>query len=408
MTGPQESDGRSLARARWLLTVQLAGAITGVVLVVGALMFLTTTGGQRRDSERDLRFYVARSSIESPPPCVWMFAQDGGSLRRTPSAPAALPVRSSLLRVANGGGTVVERRRIGGIDYLVRTGRRGGTVVQAAMDLRYQQQERQRLYLALTVAELAGLLAALVTGQVLARRAISPLEEALRRQRRFVADASHELRTPLTRLHTRAQLLARRATTADIDKDLRTIVSDTRQFGEVIEDLLMSAQLGHATARRELVDLAAVVESVADAESARAQARSIALGVNRDPGGYLVLGVPAALRRVVSALVDNALDHTAPGGHIELTLDRTGKRREVVLTVRDDGVGFDQDQERLIFERFKHGNAGDGRRFGLGLALVREVVDSHGGRVSAAGEPGRGAAFTVRLPSASVEAAVAR
>jgi signal transduction histidine kinase len=281
-------------------------------------------------------------------------------------------------------------------------------VVQAAMDLRYQQQERQRLYLALTVAELAGLLAALVTGQVLARRAISPLEEALRRQRRFVADASHELRTPLTRLHTRAQLLARRAATADIDKDLRTIVSDTRQFGEVIEDLLMSAQLGQATARRELVDLAAVVESVADAESARAQARSIALEVRRDPGAYLVLGVPAALRRVVGALVDNALDHTTPGGHIELTLDRTGKRREVVLTVRDDGVGFDQAKERLIFERFKHGNAGDGRRFGLGLALVREVVDSHGGRVSATGEPGRGAAFTVRLPSVSVEAAAAR
>jgi signal transduction histidine kinase len=391
-----------------LLTAQLAGAITGVVLIVGALMFLTTTGGQRADAERDLRFYVARSSIESPPPCVWMFAQDRGSLRRTPSAPADLPVRSSLRRVANGGGTLVERRRIGGIDYLIRTGRRGGTVVQAAMDLRYQQQERQRLYLALTVAELAGLLAALVTGQVLARRAISPLEEALRRQRRFVADASHELRTPLTRLHTRAQLLARRAPTAEIDKDLRTIVSDTRLFGEVIEDLLMSAQLGHGTARRELVDLAAVAESVADAESARAQARSIALDVHRAPGAYLVLGVPAALRRVVGALVDNALDHTAPGGHIELILDRTGKRREVVLTVRDDGVGFDQDQERLLFERFKHGDAGDGRRFGLGLALVREVVDSHGGRVSATGEPGRGAAFTVRLPAASVASAAAR
>ncbi|WP_345472421.1 HAMP domain-containing sensor histidine kinase [Actinoallomurus oryzae] len=408
MKGPEESDGRSLARARWLLTAQLAGAITGVVLVVGALMFLTTTGGQQRDAQRDLRFYVARSSIESPPPCVWMFAQDRGSLRGTPSAPADLPVRSSMRRVANGGATLVERRRIGGIDYLIRTGRRGDMVVQAAMDLRYQQQERQRLYLALTVAELAGLLAALVTGQVLARRAISPLEEALRRQRRFVADASHELRTPLTRLHTRAQLLARRAATADIDKDLRTIVSDTRQFGEVIEDLLMSAQLGQATARRELVDLAAVVESVAEAESARAQARSIALEVRRDPGAYLVLGVPAALRRVVGALVDNALDHTTPGGHIELTLDRTGKRREVVLTVRDDGVGFDQAKERLIFERFKHGNAGDGRRFGLGLALVREVVDSHGGRVSATGEPGRGAAFTVRLPSVSVEAAAAR
>jgi two-component system OmpR family sensor kinase len=406
MKGPRESGSRSLARAKWLLTAQIAGAITGVVLIVGALMLVMTTTGQRRDAERDLRFYVARGSIESPPPCVWMFAQDGGSLRRTPSAPADLPIRSSLQRVASGDGALVERRRIRGIDYLVRTERRGTAVVQAAMDLRYQLQERHRLYLALTVAEVAGLLAALVTGQVLACRAIAPLEEALRRQRRFVADASHELRTPLTRLHTRAQLLVRRAPTADIDKDLRTIVSDTRQFGEVIEDLLMSAQLGRATAHRELVDLAAVAEWVATAESARAQARSIVIEVSRGPGPYLVCGIPAALRRVVGALVDNALDHTRPGGHIQLTLDRTGKRREVVLTVRDDGVGFDQDQDQRIFERFKHGNAGDGRRFGLGLALVREVVDSHGGRVTAVGEPGRGAAFTVRLPPASAEASV--
>ncbi len=401
MSGPRESDARSLAVARWLLTAQLAGAITGVVLFVGALMFGTTTAGQRHDAERDLGFAVAHSSVENPPPCEWLFAQDAGSLRRTPSAPADLPVLASMRRVATGGGTLVERRRIHGIDYLISTGHRGGTVVQAAMDLRYQGQERHRLYLALTVAEIAGLIAALVTGQVLARRAIAPLEEALRRQRRFVADAGHELRTPLTRLHTRAQLLARRAPDADLGKDLRAIVADSRQFGEVIDDLLMSAQLSRTPERRVLVDLAAVAESVAAAETARAEARSIALKVSRGPGQYRVLGIPAALRRVVDALVDNALDHTRPGGHIELTLDRTGKRHEVVLTVRDDGVGFSPDEEQLIFERFKHGNTGEGRRFGLGLALVREVVGSHGGRVTAAGSPGGGAAFTVHLPPAS-------
>jgi two-component system, OmpR family, sensor kinase len=363
-------------------------------------MILTTVAGQHRDARRDLGFYVARGSVESPPPCVWMFALDGGTLRRTPSAPAALPIRASLSRVASGGGALVEHRKVGGLDYLVRTDRRGTAVVQAAMDLRYQGQERHRLYLAFTVAGVAGLLIALAIGQVLACRAIAPLEEALSRQRRFVADASHELRTPLTRLHTRAQLLARRAPTADIDQDLRTIVSDTRQFGEVIEDLLLSAQLGRTSARHELVDLTAVAEWVATAESARAEARSVTLEVRPGQDRYLVHGIPAALRRVVGALVDNALDHTHPGGHVELTLDRTGKHRDVLLTVRDDGVGFDEDQGQRIFERFKHGNTGDGRRFGLGLALVREVVESHGGRVTAEGEPGQGASFAVRLPSA--------
>lgn len=325
MTWPEKPE-RKVRRARWRLTAQIAGAITGTVLLIGILMCFTVTTGQRWDAERDRTAAMTRSSV--------------------------------------------------------------------------QAQDRRWVYVAFALAETVGLVAAVVVGQVLACRAVAPLEEALRRQRRFVADASHELRTPLTRLHVRAQLLAREAQPSALDGELAALVADTRQFGEVIEDLLMSAQLESADAPRELVDLAAVAESVVSAESLRAQARAVELGLRCGSGDHLVLGVPAALRRVVGALVDNALDHTRPGSRIDVILEHGRAGREVELTVRDDGVGFPPDQAELIFQRFKRGH-GNGGRFGLGLALVREVVENHGGRVTATGKPGEGAEFTVRLPRAT-------
>jgi signal transduction histidine kinase len=375
-----DAERRALARSRWALTAQLAGAILAVITVVGAIVGCTVMDGQRRTAERELGYVIARDQVADPPPCVWIFTADG---RHSPNAPAGLPITARP-------GT--RERWISGRHYLVRTGRGA----QAAMDLLYQDQERRRLCLALMIAEAAGLLAALVTGQLLARRAISPLEEALRRQHRFVADASHELRTPLTRLHLRAQLLARRMPGAELE----AIVADTRQFGEVIEDLLLSARLGPAGGAP--VDLADVARAAVSAEAARAHDRRVFLELHREGGtgdtaDTRVNGIEAALRRVVDALVDNALGHTSPGGHIEVTVARRG--RNVELTVRDDGRGFDQSQSELLFRRFAHGDNGEGRRFGLGLALARQVVESHEGSITAMGEPGKGASFTVTLPA---------
>ncbi|MBO2464749.1 ATP-binding protein [Actinomadura violacea] len=87
------------------------------------------------------------------------------------------------------------------------------------------------------------------------------------------------------------------------------------------------------------------------------------------------------------------------GGRVAVVLARDGDRVE--LAVRDDGVGFDPADAERIFQRFTRGAQGRGRRFGLGLALVREVVESHGGTIDAVGRPGAGASFTVRLPAAS-------
>src|SRR6185437_2498123 len=126
----------------------------------------------------------------------------------------------------------------------------GDGVVQAVFDARFQLSDRRHLLLAFSLAAAVGLLAAMLTGVLVGRRAVAPLAEALARQRRFVADASHELRTPIAQVHTRAQLLVRRARAGvptDV-QDLGRLVDTTRRLGEIVDELLLSARLAAAPA----------------------------------------------------------------------------------------------------------------------------------------------------------------
>ncbi|GLZ05231.1 hypothetical protein Acsp03_26970 [Actinomadura sp. NBRC 104412] len=255
-----------------------------------------------------------------------------------------------------------------------------------------------RLLRATVLAELAGCPAALAVGRSVARRAVAPLSDALERRRRLVAEASHELRAPLTRLHVRAQLLSQRLrqgalVPGDVPEEMDRLVAGTGRLSEVVEDVLRSEQLAGRRRPAVPVDLAALAEEQAEAESARARACGVAVEVSRlDRGDHMVCGAAPALRRVISALLDNALCHTRTGGHIRVTLCR-GPGGTVELSVRDDGTGLDPATAERLFAR----HIGEGS--GLGLALVREIMEAHGGTVTATGRPGAGAAFTVRLPA---------
>ncbi|MET7331397.1 HAMP domain-containing sensor histidine kinase [Nonomuraea sp. NPDC005650] len=392
-----ELERRLLKRARHRITAQVAGAISVVLALAGVLVYCLMVHQQAASAERDLTAAVQRSPIAHPPPCLWLYAlRPDGTVESSPGAPVALPVRAAMDQVATGRPPRVEEVQVDGRAYLIRTQRRGDATFQAVLDLRYQAAERRRLLHTLGGVEIGGLLAALLVGQVISRRAIAPLGEALARQRRFSADVSHELRGPLTRLHTRAQLLSRRLRGGTdpilLIDEVDQLVTGTRQLGEVVEDLLRSAEFQQLRRPFGPVDLALVASGLAVAESARAEAKGVTIEVRCEgPGDHVVRGVESALRRVVSALLDNALGHTRVGGHIWVTLSRD--RDLVRLTVRDDGVGLDPAHTERLFTRFV------GAGFGLGLALVREVVEGHHGTITADGRPGAGATFTVRLPA---------
>ena len=422
-----------------MLSLQLAGAITAVVLLVGGLAFMVTMNRQHTLINDMLRYTLGQDRTGEVDPCAWLFIQRGDQLIGAGSAPPGLPLPAPIRAVAATGTAATTTMYANGTHYFVRTERTDDGTRQAVFDARYQMSDRHDLLTALVVAELIGLLIASVTGVLLARLSIAPLDEALRRQRRFVADASHELRTPLTRLSTRAQLMLRRDLPSDVRDGLRGLVDSSRELNDIVDDLLRSAVLSGGRPAGAPVDLALVAEAVVDAEQSRATQDGILLRTSYEPvaapaaagdvpvaripvpagrsaviaaspaagaagvaDALLVAGVESALRRMVSALVDNALRHTFARGHVTVTVTRADRGRTVMLIVADDGTGLDPAESRRVFERFHRGTTEKNGSYGLGLALVREIVEAHGGDVTAIGRPGAGTDFVVRLPAYAV------
>jgi two-component system OmpR family sensor kinase len=254
----------------------------------------------------------------------------------------------------------------------------------------------------LLVAGVIGVVIAGVAGLLIARRAVAPLGEALARQRRFVADAGHELRTPLTVMHTRAQLIARRMPPDDPALPaMRQLLDDSRTLGEIVDELLASAQLSADPGRGEPVDVRDLLSEVAASMGVLAEQRGIAVRVQVPPDAARVNGSRTALRRALAALVDNAIGHTPAGGTVDLAAVTTGER--IVMSVTDSGEGLAGGDPEELTQRFARGpRSGDGpggRRFGLGLALVREVATAHGGTLRLGPGPAGGVRAEIVIPA---------
>jgi signal transduction histidine kinase len=406
-----EAERAVVGRARLRISVLVAMAITVLVAFVGGIAYAVMVHAQEAQVKRELWYNATFGAPSTPPGCTWLFILDDGVLDDgLLKVPPGFPLHEDMEAVRASGGTIERDLDLNGTEYLVRTQRGAGdSTVQAVFDTRYQLADRRHLLLALVIAELGGLLAAALMGLGVGRGTLAPLAEALARQRRFVTDASHELRAPIARAYTRAQLLARRAKAADLPDDHRDsldkLATTIRGLGDVVDDLLLSARLSRPSEGPDgrPVDLAAVAEAAVEAEQDRAGERRIALSVERPADPLVVIGVGTALRRAVDELLANAVRHTPDGGRIDVRLGR--RDGQVELTVEDTGEGFDPIEADRLFDRFHRGPGGPERRFGLGLALLREVVTGHGGTVEAVGHPGRGARFVLRLPAADPAAA---
>ena len=260
---------------------------------------------------------------------------------------------------------------------------------------------------ALLVAGAVGIVIAGFVGWWAARNAVRPLGQALALQRRFIADAGHELRTPLTILHTRAQLLARRIGTDDPARPVvEQLLDDSRVLAEIVEELLASASLTEDPSRAEPVDTADLLTDVAASMEVLAQTAGVELRTRTAPG-VVVNGSRTALRRALVALADNAVAHTPAGGTVTLSCRLSGDR--VVFEIVDTGEGIDPADADRLMERFARGvaaapaaatHAPAGKRFGIGLALVREIATAHSGTLELTGAPGEGARATLTLPAA--------
>ncbi len=222
----------------------------------------------------------------------------------------------------------------------------------------------------------------------------------------FLATLSHELRTPLSAILGWSQILqGGHATPENLARGLDTIGRNARAQAKLIEDLLDMSRIVSGKVRLDVqpTDVNAVVEAAVEAARPSANAKDIGLRMVIDPKAGPVAGDPNRLQQVVWNLLANAVKFTPRHGKIEVLVARVESHLEI--RVADSGIGIHPDFLPLVFERFRQADSSIARvhgGLGLGLAIVRQLVELHGGTVQAesAGE-GQGASFVVRLPLTS-------
>jgi signal transduction histidine kinase len=230
------------------------------------------------------------------------------------------------------------------------------------------------------------------------------LRDANKIKDEFLATLSHELRTPLNSILGWAQLLRGGSLNDDAsDRAVLTIIRNSKSLAQIIDDLLDVSRIITGKLRLDArpTELGQVIEAAAESLQIAADAKGINLSVSIDPNAGSVSGDANRLQQVVWNLLSNAIKFTPAGGSVAVNLERINL--DTLIVVADSGEGISEDFMPYLFDRFRQGDSTFTRKhggLGLGLAIVRHIVELHGGTVSAeSGGKGEGSIFKVILPS---------
>jgi len=249
------------------------------------------------------------------------------------------------------------------------------------------------------------------------QEAATRLAEAARVKDEFLAMLAHELRNPLTPIRIAVQVLTRPEmsnsplSNASLRNAREIVDRQLQHLTRLLDDLLDVSRIttGKIELRKETVDLATAVANGLDVSRSQLDERHQSLSVSLPNEPILVEADPIRLEQVITNLVNNAARYTPPSGHIEVAVSR--QNSDAVFRVRDDGIGIPADILPRVFDLFTQADRSLARSaggLGIGLTIVRSLVELHGGAVTAASDgPGRGSEFVVRLPLGGVREAPA-
>lgn len=237
---------------------------------------------------------------------------------------------------------------------------------------------------------------------MLARRTLSPIEEALEAQKRFSADASHELRTPLAAMQTEIEV-ALRDPKLGKKKAVELLGSNLEEINKLTslsEGLLRLAGTGRTPVLNQKVSILQAAKQAEERLTKAAAAKNITIKQSVKPAA--VPGDSQSLTDLTAILLDNAIKYSAEGGEVTIT---GGKRaKEAYLSVSDKGIGINKSDLPHIFNRFFRADSSRAKTqaggYGLGLAIAKKIVEIHKGYIEVKSAPGKGATFTIHLPLA--------
>ena len=244
-----------------------------------------------------------------------------------------------------------------------------------------------------------------VNGAIAVFHDITRLKDLERVRQDFVANVSHELRTPLTTIKGYAETLLEGAWKEEVAfQFLQVIQRHTDRLTKIVEDLLTLSKIesNGIELKREQISVLEWVEDTMDFVKERAEKKKISISRNDLPPSLAVEGDRDFLEQVLMNLLDNAIKYTPEGGRVEISAIEKNSR-EILFSIRDDGIGIPGEDLSRIFERFYRVDKGRSQEMGgtgLGLSIVKHIVQAHHGTVWAESQLGKGSTFNFTLPKA--------
>ncbi len=321
-----------------------------------------------------------------PDAAAFTAAQETGRDLRTVEADG-ISVRLLTLPVAASNGSVTET-----VGYL-----------QAGFVLTLHDDQLNQLLVAIGVAGAIGLLGAAIVTLLVTRFALRPIRSAFATERRFVAAASHELRTPVAIVRASAEIIDREGLVSPAGQPLvQDVIDESDRLSRLVADLLSlaSSEAGAMTVDRVPLDLVPFLADVERRAGPVAAERGVRLTRSTPTGPVTVLADGERLSQLMLILLDNAFDHSPPGGAVGVSLQTVGGAHpSAEIAVSDDGPGVPAAERERIFEPFARLSSRrnhDGGS-GLGLAIARTLADRHDATLRVEDAPGGGARFVLRL-----------
>ena len=414
---PRISSG-ALATLRFRLTAWYVGTYAVILLVLGGGLFLVVARQVRRELDRtlesaigvvmregtatdDANWQAEAARLRVPGLSLYLFDDAGRPLfRDTASAVVREAVHASssgpAMRQLPSGAERVSRAYAS--SFRATDGRT--LTAAAAADLEDLEDRYTRLIGQFSAAAALALALVALGGVFLARKSSAPVEAVIEQMRQFMADASHELRTPVTVLRTEAEVaLARTPGDAEDRRAFEVIASEAARLGSVVEDLLILARAEGASLPVEQTPLF-LDDIVSDAVSAFGTV-ALQRGVSLELSTFEeapASGSDVLLRRLVSALIDNAIKYTPAGGRITVTV--RAEPDAVVIEVADTGIGVSAEALPRVFDRFYRSDRARAAATGtgLGLPIAKWIAAAHGGVLALASTTEEGTTATLLLP----------